>query len=102
VFLVPGYAQWWKYAADSPYYKEYIELQWTYYNKTRERQKKLEQNITWRNILLATMVFMIVLLAVLSLFTGAGVMGILVVAGCVVLSLGASVIIRQLLILAGK
>lgn len=28
VFLVPGYRVWWKYAVDSPYFKEYLERQW--------------------------------------------------------------------------
>ncbi|MBO5472320.1 MAG: hypothetical protein J6A08_00785 [Lachnospiraceae bacterium] len=102
VFLVPGYAVWWKYAADSPYYKEYIERQWSYYNKTRQKQQKIARNISYRNILIAAMVIMTAALAFLSLMTDAGVIGSAVVIGCSVISLGVSVLIRRVSILIGK
>lgn len=102
VFLVPGYAEWWKYAVDSPYYKEYIELQWSYYNKTRKKQEKIAQNISYRNVLIAAMLLMTAVLALLSLLTDAGVIGSFVVALCAVLSLGVSIVIRRLSIFLGK
>ena len=102
VFLVPGYAVWWRYAVDSPYYKEYIERQWTYYNKTRKKQKEIAKNISYRNILIVAMIFMTGVIAVLSLLTDAGILGSIVVIGCAVLSLAASVAIRRFSILIGK
>lgn len=102
VFLVPGYAKWWEYAVDSPYYKEYIERQWTYYNKTRKKQKEIAKNISYRNILIVAMIFMTGMIAVLSLLTDAGILGSIVVIGCAVLSLAASVAIRRFSILIGK
>lgn len=102
VFLVPGYAVWWKYAVDSPYYKEYIERQWTYYNKTRNKQKEIAKNISYRNILIVAMIFMTGVIALLSLLTDAGILGSCVVIVCAVLSLGGSVIIRRLSIFIGK
>lgn len=102
VFLVPGYAVWWKYAVDSPYYKEYIQRQWSYYNKTRQKQKKLAKNISYRNILITAIVIMTVVLAFLSLATDAGSVGSMVVIGCSVMSVGGAVVIRKLSILIGR
>lgn len=102
VFLVPGYAKWWEYAVDSPYYKEYIERQWTYYNKTRKKQKEIEKNISYRNILIVAMILMTAALAVLCLLTDTGIIGAVVAVLCAGLSLVASVIIRRLSILIGK
>lgn len=102
VFLVPGYARWWQYAVDSPYYKEYIERQWTYYNKTRKKQKEIEKNISYRNILIVAMLLMTVVLVVACLLTDAGSIGAVVVVLCAGLSLAASVIIRRLSILMRK
>lgn len=102
VFLVPGYAKWWEYAVDSPYYKEYIERQWTYYNTTRKKQKAIAKNITYRNIVVVAMVLMTAMIAGLSLLTDAGIAGSVIVIGCAALSLGASVAIRKLSILAGQ
>lgn len=102
VFLVPGYAKWWEYAVDSPYYKEYIERQWTYYNKTRKKQKEIAKNISYRNILIVAMIFMTGVIAVLSLLTDAGMLGSIVVIVCAVLSVAASVAIRRFSILIGK
>ena len=102
VFLVPGYAKWWEYAVDSPYYKEYIERQWTYYNKTRQKQKEIEKNISYRNILIVAMILMTAALVALCLLTDAGIIGAVVVVLCAGLSLAASAIIRRLSILIGK
>lgn len=102
VFLVPGYAVWWKYAVDSPYYKEYIERQWSYYNKTRQQQKEIARNISYRNILLSALVLMTAVMVVLSLLSDTGIVGGMIAAGCAVLSLGASIVIRRLMILIGK
>lgn len=52
VQIMPGYHIWWEYAQESPYYKEYFQEQWKIYNKTIEKQKKINKNITYRNLLL--------------------------------------------------
>lgn len=51
VSIMPGYFYWWTYAQESPYYKEYFEQQWRIYDTTLEKQKKLNKNITYKNIL---------------------------------------------------
>lgn len=102
VFLVPGYSEWWKYAADSPYYKEYIERQWQYYNKTRKKQKEIAKNISYRNILLCAMIFMTLILMALTLVIRSDWLSCLVVLGTAVLSLGLSLLLRKITIILGK
>ena len=102
VFLVPGYSEWWKYAADSPYYKEYIERQWQYYNKTRKKQQEIAKNISYKNILLCAMIFMTVILMALTLVVRSDWIGCLVVLGTAVLSLGLSLLLRKVTIILGK
>lgn len=102
VFLVPGYSEWWKYAADSPYYKEYIERQWQYYNNTRKKQKEIAKNISYKNILLCAMIFMTAILMALTLVIRSDWIGCLVVPGTAVLSLGLSLLLRKVTIILGK
>lgn len=59
--IMPGYLYWWDYARKSPYYKEYFEAQWIIHTKWKEKQESLKKNITYRNILAATIVLMILL-----------------------------------------
>lgn len=102
VFLVPGYREWWRYAADSPYYQEYIEQQWKIYDKTREKQAKIEKNISYRNILLCTVILMTIILMVLCLVVRADWVGCLVVLITAGISMGLSLLLRQTMILLGK
>lgn len=102
VFLVPGYAKWWKYAVDSPYFKEYIERQWQYYNRTRKKQRDVEKNISYRNILLCAMALMTLILMGLCLVVRSDWMGVLTVALTAVLSVGLSLAVRQFSIWMGK
>lgn len=94
VFLVPGYSVWWKYAAESPYYKEYIERQWQIYDATRAKQAQVQKNVTYRNILLCTLVLTVALLGAACLMTDAGFMGAAVVVGAAAVSLVLSLGIR--------
>ena len=55
---------WWEYAKESPYFKEYFQKQWEIYAKTREKAKDLEKNITYRNILFCTMAIAAVFLLI--------------------------------------
>lgn len=102
VFLVPGYSVWWKYAVDSPYYKEYIERQWQFYNNTRKKQQEIAKNITYKNILLCMVLFMTVILMVLCLIVRSDLTGCLTVLGTAVLSLGLSFMFRRITIAIGK
>lgn len=101
VFLVPGYSEWWKYAADSPYYKEYIEGQWQLYNRTRSRQQEVAKNISYRNILLCAMAAMTLILMALCLIRSDWI-GCLAVAAAAGISLGLSLLLRQIAIALGK
>ncbi len=56
VSIMPGYAVWWKYAQDSPYYREYFEEQWKLYNKVKQEKAAVMRNVTYRNILLCAFV----------------------------------------------
>lgn len=102
VFLVPGYRVWWKYAVDSPYFKEYIENQWQIYNKTRNRQKEIAKNISYKNILLCAMVFMALILMACCVILRSDWTGCLTVVVAAVLSLGLSLLFRKITIAFGK
>lgn len=70
VELMPGYYYWWKYAKNSPYYKEYMVRQWDIYNRTKSEKEKLKKNITYKNVLLFSMLlFLLIVLIEMLLFT---------------------------------
>ncbi len=71
VYLMPGYAKWWRYAKESPYYQAYFEEQWKTYEKKRMETEALKKNITYKNVLLMTLT----VYAVLMLAAGIGIMG---------------------------
>lgn len=102
VFLVPGYGKWWKYAVDSPYYRDYIEGQWQLYDRTRKRQREVAKNITYRNILLCAMAFMILILMALCLLLRADWVGCLAVVAAAGISLVLSLLLRKITIALGK
>ena len=97
VFLVPGYRIWWKYAVDSPYYEEYIQRQWKLYDTTRKKQAEAQKNVSYRNILLCTIVLMVLILCGLCLATDAGLAGAAAVVGTAGVALVVSVTVRHLL-----
>lgn len=59
VSIMPGYAVWWKYAQDSPYYREYFEEQWKLYDKIKQEKEDIMKNVTYRNILLCAFLMFI-------------------------------------------
>ncbi len=67
VELMPGYYYWWKYAKNSPYFREYMERQWEIYGRTNREKENLKKNISYRNVLLAAYVF---LTALMMIFAG--------------------------------
>lgn len=64
VYIMPGYERWWRYAKESPYYKEYFEEQWKTYRKKAAQTESLKKNITYRNLLLMTLAVYMMLMAV--------------------------------------
>ena len=102
VFLVPGYRVWWNYAVNSPYFKEYIERQWTYYNNTRKKQAEVAKNVTYRNIFGCTLLIMSLLLMVISIIGNKGIYGTLTIFGSGLAAIIISVLIRRVGILIGK
>ena len=64
VYIMPGYAKWWQYAKESPYYKEYFEEQWKTYRNSIAQTESLKKNITYRNLLLMTLSVYVMLMAV--------------------------------------
>ena len=59
VSIMPGYAVWWKYAQDSPYYKEYFEEQWRLYDKVKQEKEAADKNVSYRNILLCAFILFV-------------------------------------------
>lgn len=59
--IMPGYLYWWDYARKSPYYKKYFEEQWKIYEKLKEKNAALKKNISYRNILILTIILMLFL-----------------------------------------
>lgn len=96
VFLVPGYAVWWKYAVDSPYYKDYIENQWKFYDKTRKKQEQISRNITYRNLLICTLLLMTVGLVLLGFIWGKGLIDAVIIVLAAGVSAGMAVLLRGL------
>lgn len=94
VYLVPGYSVWWKYAVNSPYYKEYLERQWQIYGATRKKQAKIQKNVSYRNILLCTLLLTVGLLGGICLLTEAGLLGAIVVLGTVLAAFVVTLFVR--------
>ena len=59
--MMPGYLLWWDYARMSPYYQQYFEEQWRIHAGLKEKQDSLKKNITYRNVLLVTILLMVIL-----------------------------------------
>ncbi len=102
VFLVPGYSVWWRYAVDSPYYKEYIERQWQFYNNTRNKQQEIAKNITYKNVLLCAMTGMTLILMIFCVVVRSDWIGCLAVPAAAGISLGLSILFRKITIELGK
>ncbi len=83
VSLMPGYLIWWEYAKGSPYYKEYFTEQWKIYGAAREKQEEVKKNISYRNLLLSTLI----LFTIAVMATGCIVAGNLLATGVILLEL---------------
>ena len=97
VSIMPGYAVWWKYAQGSPYYKLYFERQWEIYEASREKVKKLEKNISYRNILLCADFFLIFFTFIYGFFAGDVYCGI-ITSAILGVAMGLTVLLRNILV----
>lgn len=102
VELMPGYYYWWKYAVNSPYFRDYMERQWKIYAERQEERENLKKNLSYRNILfMAFLLFTFITIAEVIIITHNVWNGLLVL----VSSAGAlliTVVVRKLLIVLSK
>lgn len=98
VSMMPGYAVWWEYAKGSPYYKEYFEAQWQIYAKSREKIEQIRKNISYRNILLCTLLLACMGTGAYEISLGEGPIGMVIVIAIFGLSFLISIGVRE----AGK
>ena len=96
VCIMPGFGEWWKYAQDSPYYKEYFLEQWKTYDRRAEETELLKKNITYRNILAAAMMIYVFFMFVTGILMKQGIVFYLCLLGGFLISLPAAVLIRRL------
>lgn len=68
VCIMPGYAKWWQYAKESPYYRAYFEEQWKTYEQKAAQTEALHKNVTYKNVLFMTLVVYIILMLTAGAF----------------------------------
>lgn len=102
VSLMPGYAVWWQYAQGSPYYKEYFEEQWKLYDKVKQEKADMVKNVSYRNILLCTLLAACFFMCIWIGFSRRSIWEIAVVAVIFSFSLCISILLRRVLILINK
>lgn len=104
VCIMPGYAKWWQYAKESPYYKVYFEEQWKTYEKKIIETESLQKNVTYKNVLFMTLaVYTVLMLAAGAFLTGTvkgcsagwGLIWAGITIGMLVVSLAVTVMIRR-------
>ena len=98
VSMMPGFVTWWEYAQGSPYYKSYFERQWEIYAKSREKVKRLEKKVSYRNILLFADVILIFLSFIYSVLSRVWYCGI-VTAILLIVAMCIAILIRKALCL---
>lgn len=102
ICIMPGFSVWWKYAQDSPYYKEYFTEQWKAYDRRAEEIKQLEKNVTYRNVLVFTLAVYVLLMSAAGFFLKQGFMWYICVFGGLVISLLATLLVRKVSMLRLK
>ena len=99
ICIMPGFHFWWKYARKSPYYKEYFLGQWKAYVRRVEERKRLEKNITYRNVLLITLAVYILLMLAVGFWLKQGLIWYISIFGGLIISLLVTLCIRKTAIL---
>ena len=99
VSIMPGYYFWWQEAKDSPYYKQYFEEQWILYDRVVLEKKQIEKNISYRNILLITIVIGVLLMCASVILFKLPIYSILIVYSALILAFCITILLRQVSIL---
>jgi len=94
VSIMPGYVTWWKYAQDSPYYKEYFEGQWKIYGRVKGEKAEAARSISRRNVLLCAFALFTAIAAGTGIWLDGAVGLVFVVEAAV--SLGLSILVRRI------
>lgn len=96
VYVMPGYFKWWEYAQKSPYYKDYFLKQWEVYERKCEETEDVKKNITYRNILLVTLVIFFVALMAFGILSKQSISWCIMIVGLLVLSFVMAVAVRTI------
>lgn len=105
VRMMPGYYEWWRYAQRSPYYQEYFEAQWEYCERKDKEDEVLKKNITYKNVLLMTLVVYTILVMAagmiwMDMVSARPFVWGLIATGTLFVAAGATFLFRRILILA--
>lgn len=95
VCIMPGFSIWWKYAQNSPYYKEYFTEQWKAYDRRAEKVEQLEKNITYRNVLAVTLIVYVSIMLITGLVLKQDFIWYISVCGGLVISVLVTLLVRK-------
>lgn len=96
VCIMPGFYEWWKYAKDCPYEKDYYLEQWKNYDARVAEIEAIKKNITYKNILLVSLVIFVVLLSISIIFMKLPFVYIPCVIVLLGISIGVTLLLRKL------
>lgn len=68
VCIMPGHYQWWKYAENSPYYKNYIVNQWNIYDDNQKNLQELHQVVSFKNVIVLAVIVLFLLQEIIICF----------------------------------
>ena len=97
VCIMPGFYEWWRYAKDCPYEKDYYLEQWKSYDRRAAEVEKIKKNVTYRNVLLAALVLFVILLCVCVLCLRLPAWYLLGIPGLLGVSFGGALLLRKFL-----
>ena len=102
VCIMPGFSGWWKYAQNSPYYKEYFTEQWKAYDRRAEKIEQLEKNITYRNVLAVTLIVYVSLMFIAGIALKQDFIWYISIFGGLVISVLVTLLVRKVSMLRMK
>lgn len=102
ICIMPGFYTWWKYAQNSPYYKEYFTEQWKAYDRRAEEIEQLEKNITYRNVLAITLIVYVSVMLITGIFLKQENVWYICVFGGLAVSVLVTLLVRKVSILKKK
>lgn len=96
VCIMPGFYEWWKYAKDCPYEKDYYLEQWKNYDARAAEAENIKKNITYRNVLLVSLAIFVMLLCIVIIFFKLPLIYIPVLFVLLGISIGLTLLLRKL------